>query len=106
MYQKIYKSSSALNRRTELYLKEHEHIRGSDTLADEAISIAMTTKENLSHQRGAFSNITSRMQAVTHRFPLINSVVQKINLRKRRDSLILGAVIAVCLIILLYFIVR
>lgn len=101
-----YKSSSALNRRTELYLKEHEHIRGSDTLADEAISIAMTTKENLSHQRSAFSNITSRMQAVTHRFPLINSVVQKINLRKRRDSLILGAVIAVCLIILLYFIVR
>lgn len=32
-----YKTSSALNRRTELYLKEHEHIRGSDALADEAI---------------------------------------------------------------------
>ena len=35
------------------------------------------------------------------RFPLINSVVQKINLRKRRDSLILGGVIAVCIIVLL-----
>ena len=34
-------------------------------------------------------------------FPLINSPVQKINLRKRRDSLILGGVISVCIIILL-----
>lgn len=39
--------------------------------------------------------------AVSGRFPLINSVVQKINLRKRRDSLILGGVIAVCVIVLL-----
>ena len=38
---------------------------------------------------------------IADRFPLINSLVQKINLRKRRDSLILGGVISVCIIILL-----
>ena len=43
---------------------------------------------------------------ITARFPLINSVVQKINLRKRRDSIILGGVIAVCVVILLLFALR
>lgn len=38
---------------------------------------------------------------VADRFPLINSLVQKINMRKRRDSLILGGVISVCIIVLL-----
>jgi len=60
-----YKASSGLNRRTELYLKEHEHIRGTDRLADDAISIAIATKENLSHQRNMFTGVTSRMNAVT-----------------------------------------
>ena len=71
-----------------MYLKEHEHIRrysvqyllqftciqfvslkliwcySSDRLADEAISIAIATKENLSHQRGMFSGAAGRMGAV------------------------------------------
>lgn len=37
------------------------------------------------------------------RFPAINSLIQKINLRKRRDSLILGVVIGVCTILLLLY---
>lgn len=99
-------TGSGLNRRTELYLKEHEHIRSTDRLTEDAISIAIATKENLSHQRSMFGGITSKVGDVTSRFPLINSVVQKINLRKRRDSLILGGVIAVCIVILLVLALR
>eukprot|EP00731_Ephydatia_muelleri_P023109 Em0015g692a len=99
-------TGSALTRRTELYLKEHEHIRGTDKAADEAISIAIATKENLSYQRNMFSGITTRVAGVTHRFPLINGLVQKINLRRRRDSLIIGGVIAICIIIFFLFILR
>ncbi|XP_064392385.1 Golgi SNAP receptor complex member 1-like [Halichondria panicea] len=101
-----YKVSSGLNRRTELYLKENEQIRGSERLADEAISIAMSTKENLSHQRNVFAGVTNKVSSITSRFPLINSVVQKINIRKRRDSFILGGVVAVCIVILLIFVLR
>jgi hypothetical protein len=36
----------------------------SDRLTDEAISIAIATKENLSHQRGMFSGAAGRMGAV------------------------------------------
>ncbi|XP_065890872.1 Golgi SNAP receptor complex member 1-like [Dysidea avara] len=90
-----------VSRRTDLYLKEHEHLRNTDQLTDDAISIAIATRENLSTQRGVFVSATSTMSGVTNRFPLINTLVQKINLRKRRDSLILGGVISVCVIILL-----
>ncbi|CAK6957176.1 Golgi SNAP receptor complex member 1-like [Scomber scombrus] len=89
-----YKSGSGVNnRRTELFLKEHEHLR----------SIAMATKENITFQRGMLKSIQTRVTTLANRFPAINNLVQKINLRKRRDSLILGGVIGVCTILLLLY---
>uniref|UniRef100_A0A3Q1I0K4 Golgi SNAP receptor complex member 1 n=1 Tax=Anabas testudineus TaxID=64144 RepID=A0A3Q1I0K4_ANATE len=85
--------SGVNNRRTELFLKEHEHLR----------NIAMATKENMTSQRGMLKSIQSRVNTLANRFPAINSLIQRINLRKRRDSLILGAVIGVCTILLLLY---
>uniref|UniRef100_A0A3B4GK05 Golgi SNAP receptor complex member 1 n=1 Tax=Pundamilia nyererei TaxID=303518 RepID=A0A3B4GK05_9CICH len=99
-----YKSSSGVNnRRTELFLKEHEHLRNSDSHIDNAISIAMATKENITFQRGMLKSIQTRVTTLANRFPTINSLIQKINLRKRRDSIILGVVIGVCTILLLLY---
>ncbi|XP_037543268.1 Golgi SNAP receptor complex member 1 [Nematolebias whitei] len=99
-----YKSSSGVNnRRTELFLKEHEHLRNSDSLIDHAISIAMATKESITFQRGMLKSIQTRVTTLANRFPAINSLIQKINLRKRRDSLILGVVIGVCVVLLLLY---
>ncbi|XP_014018163.1 Golgi SNAP receptor complex member 1 isoform X1 [Salmo salar] len=99
-----YKSGSGVNnRRTELFLKEHEHLRNSDRLMDDTISIAMATKENMTSQRGLLKSIHSRVNTLANRFPAINNLIQRINLRKRRDSLILGAVIGVCTILLLLY---
>uniref|UniRef100_A0A3P9IQA0 Golgi SNAP receptor complex member 1 n=1 Tax=Oryzias latipes TaxID=8090 RepID=A0A3P9IQA0_ORYLA len=89
-----YKSSTGVNnRRTELFLKEHEHLR----------NIAMATKENITFQRGMLKSIQTRVTTLANRFPAINSLIHKINLRKRRDSLILGGVIGICTIILLIY---
>uniref|UniRef100_A0A8C6S9Q0 Golgi SNAP receptor complex member 1 n=1 Tax=Neogobius melanostomus TaxID=47308 RepID=A0A8C6S9Q0_9GOBI len=89
-----YKSGSGVNnRRTELFLKEHEHLR----------NIAMATKENMTSQRGVLKSIQSKVNTLANRFPTINNLIQRINLRKRRDSLILGSVIGVCTIILLLY---
>ncbi|XP_072231287.1 Golgi SNAP receptor complex member 1-like isoform X2 [Leuresthes tenuis] len=102
-----YKSSSGVNnRRTELLLKESEHLRNSDSLIDSAISIAMATKENITFQRGTLKSIQTRVTTLANRFPAINGLIQKINLRKRRDSLILGGVIGVCTILLLLYTFR
>uniref|UniRef100_A0A3B5LEM9 Golgi SNAP receptor complex member 1 n=1 Tax=Xiphophorus couchianus TaxID=32473 RepID=A0A3B5LEM9_9TELE len=89
-----YKSSSGVNnRRSELFLKEHEHLR----------NIAMATKENITFQRGMLKSIQTRVTTLANRFPAINSLIQKIDLRKRRDSLILGGVIGICTILLLLY---
>ncbi|KAL4647163.1 Golgi SNAP receptor complex member 1 [Arapaima gigas] len=89
-----YKSGTGVNnRRTELFLKEHDHLR----------NIAMSTKENLTSQRGMLKSIQGRVNTLANRFPAINSLIQRINLRKRRDSLILGGVIGVCTILLLLY---
>uniref|UniRef100_A0A8C6KAR2 Golgi SNAP receptor complex member 1 n=1 Tax=Nothobranchius furzeri TaxID=105023 RepID=A0A8C6KAR2_NOTFU len=85
--------SGVNNRRTELFLKEHEHLR----------NIAMATKENMTSQRGVLKSIQSRVNTLANRFPTINNLIQRINLRKRRDSLILGTVIGVCTILLLLY---
>ncbi|TNN01900.1 Golgi SNAP receptor complex member 1 [Takifugu rubripes] len=99
-----YKSGSGVNnRRTELFLKEHEHLRSSDRLMDDTISIAMATKENMTSQRGMLKSIQSRVNTLANRFPTINNLIQRINLRKRRDSLILGSVIGICTILLLLY---
>ncbi|KAM9331653.1 Golgi SNAP receptor complex member 1-like [Pholidichthys leucotaenia] len=99
-----YKSSPGVNnRRTELFLKEHEHLRNSDSLIDNAISIAMATKENITFQRGMLKSIQTRVTTLANHFPTINSLIQKINLRKRRDSFVLGGVIGICTILLLLY---
>uniref|UniRef100_A0A7N8YAY8 Golgi SNAP receptor complex member 1 n=1 Tax=Mastacembelus armatus TaxID=205130 RepID=A0A7N8YAY8_9TELE len=85
--------SGVNNRRTELFLKEHEHLR----------NIAMATKENMTSQRGILKSIQSRVNTLANRFPTINNLIQRINLRKRRDSLILGTVIGICTILLLLY---
>lgn len=98
-----YKNSSGLNRRSDLYLKENEHIRNSERLVDDQISIAIATKENLQSQSKFLSTINHKVNSLANRFPVINSLVQRINIRKRRDSIILGVVIAVCIILLLLY---
>uniref|UniRef100_A0A8C3VTW8 Golgi SNAP receptor complex member 1 n=1 Tax=Catagonus wagneri TaxID=51154 RepID=A0A8C3VTW8_9CETA len=85
--------SGVNNRRTELFLKEHDHLR----------NIAMATKENMTSQRGMLKSIQSKMNTLANRFPAVNSLIQRINLRKRRDSLILGGVVGVCTILLLLY---
>ncbi|NXT33018.1 GOSR1 protein, partial [Pelecanoides urinatrix] len=103
-----YKSGSGVNnRRTELFLKEHEHLRNTNNLIHSFFfsfsSIAMATKENMTSQRGMLKSIQSKMNTLANRFPAVNSLIQRINLRKRRDSLILGGIIGICTILLLLY---
>jgi len=72
-------------------------------MVDEQISIAIDTKEGLVSQRMAFKKIQSRINDLTTRFPAINSLIQKINVRKRKDSIIIGIVIGVCTFLLIVY---
>uniref|UniRef100_A0A8C7M0G9 Golgi SNAP receptor complex member 1 n=1 Tax=Oncorhynchus kisutch TaxID=8019 RepID=A0A8C7M0G9_ONCKI len=95
-----YKSGSGVNnRRTELFLKEHEHLRKYDPERTHT----HTAPDFLLTQNRLLKSIQSRVNTLANRFPAINNLVQRLNLRKRRDSLILGGVIGVCTILLLLY---
>lgn len=96
-------NSAAGNRRMELLLKESEHARNSERLIDEHISIAVESREALVNQRLAFKAIQTKLNDISNKFPMINNLVQKINLRKRRDTIILGAVVGLCVTFLLWY---
>ncbi|KAH8310231.1 hypothetical protein KR044_000127, partial [Drosophila immigrans] len=95
-------SISGLSRR-EMYLKESGHLNSASNMVNDQINIAIETRENLHAQRQAFKRLQTRFNDISNRFPLISSLIQRINIKKRRDSLILGAVIGFCVILLLLY---
>lgn len=103
VHRDIHAYKTGMNRRTDLYLKENEHIRNSDRLADDVIGVALSTKENLQSQRDFLYGVSTRLSSITNRFPVLNSLIQRINIRKRRDSIILASVISICIILMLIY---
>ncbi|XP_005176447.1 Golgi SNAP receptor complex member 1 [Musca domestica] len=95
-------SISGLSRR-DMYLKESSHINSSNTLINDQINIAIETREHLLSQRQAFKRFQTRLNDISNRFPLISSLIQRINIKKKRDALILGAVIGFCVILLIIY---
>ena len=73
---------------------------------DSNLERAAMLKKNLIDQRRLFLNITHKLKTLTNRFPLLNNIMQKIKFKKRKDSLVLGFVIALCLIFLLIYMFR
>lgn len=94
------------SRRQDYYLREMGHLNNSHKLIDNSLEMASMIKKDLSDQRRLFLNITTKVNAVANRFPLVNNLLQKIKVKKRKDSLVLGLVIAICFIILLLYMFR
>ncbi|XP_026333098.1 Golgi SNAP receptor complex member 1 [Hyposmocoma kahamanoa] len=95
-------ASAGLSRRDQ-YAKEANHLHSSHIMVDEQINIAMEAREHLTTQRQTFKRMQTRFNDITNRFPMLNSLIYRINARKRRDSLIVGLVVAVCTFLLLLY---
>ena len=91
---------------TESFMNERARLLNSEKLTQEAIQMGLNTRESLREQRGQFAGLTNRVQGVMQKFPMINSLVHRINWRKKRDSLILAGVISVCTFLLLLYWLR
>ena len=66
-------------------------------MIDDQIAIALETKTYLQSQRETFKLIQTKVNDLSNRFPMINTLMTKINFRRRRDALILGSIIGVCI---------
>jgi len=83
--------------------REMEHTRNSERLIDEQINIALETRDSLVSQREILKAVQTKLNDLTNKFPMINNLVNKINFRKRRDTIIIGVVIGVCLVFMLWY---
>ena len=96
-------SSGLSSNRMDILLRESEHVRHSERLIDDQISIAIEAREALANQRQTFKAIQTKLNDISNRFPMINNLVQKINLRKRRDAIILAVIVGLCLTFFLWW---
>ena len=91
------------SRRQDYYFREMNYLNNSDSLMNTNIEVASIVKNDLSDQRKYLLNITNKVNTIANRSPLVNNLLQKIKVKKRKDSLVLGCVIGFCLIFLLLY---
>lgn len=75
----------------------------SDHLVSEQIAIAVETREHLANQRQTFKRLQTRFNDISNKYPLINSLINRVNIRKRRDSFIIGLVVFFCTLMVLFY---
>lgn len=96
-----HKSSAA-----DMLLAERGRIDSSHQMTDEILEQAYETRADFSRQRTTITGINTRMAGVLSTMPGINNLLGMIKSRRRRDSIIVGCLIGVCLILLLSYITK
>ncbi|KAF2018606.1 V-snare-domain-containing protein [Aaosphaeria arxii CBS 175.79] len=98
-----YRSMNPAQAEAEYMLDERSRIDNSHNIADSVLSQAYAVQENFSLQRESIASINRRIVGAASQVPGINSLIGRIGAKKRRDGIILGAFIAFCFLMLLWF---
>ncbi|KAF8474732.1 snare region anchored in the vesicle membrane C-terminus-domain-containing protein [Kalaharituber pfeilii] len=84
-------------------LDERRRLDNSHNMADSVLSQAYAINESFASQRAMLGNINRRVMHAASQIPGINTIISKINTRKKRDSIILGMLISLCFLMVIYF---
>lgn len=84
-------------------LGERNRIENSHNMADSVLSQAYAVNEQFGLQRETLAGIQRRIQGAAAQVPGLNSLINRISAKKRRDALILGSFIGVVCLLFLYF---
>ncbi|KAL7285561.1 hypothetical protein ACG7TL_000665 [Trametes sanguinea] len=93
-----YKSSAA-----DALLSERGHIDNSHQMTDDMLAQAYETRAEFARQRSTISGINARMQGVLSSMPGINNLLGMIKTRRRRDAVIIGCLIGLCMVLLFMY---
>ncbi|TEB38832.1 V-snare-domain-containing protein [Coprinellus micaceus] len=93
-----YKSSAA-----DSLLAERGRIDSSHRMTDDIIDQARETRSEFARQRTSLAGINARIGQVMTTMPGINNLIGMIKARRRRDAIIMGVVIGICIILLLSY---
>lgn len=84
-------------------LRERAVIASTSAAIDGVIGQAQSIAGGLMDQRGLLGGVGKKIAHTGQRIPLINSVIQAIRRKKSKDTLILSAVAAVCIVFLVVY---
>lgn len=79
---------------------ESQRANTLNNIADDLITRAYETREQLLGQRSVLQSATGRMTNTLGAIPGVNVLISKINTRRKRDTLILAGLISVSVILL------
>ncbi|KAL1925623.1 uncharacterized protein VTP21DRAFT_506 [Calcarisporiella thermophila] len=89
---------------TEHLLTERNRIDNSHRMTDMLLEQAYSTRENLDKQRSLLQGANRRLVGLVGQIPGINTLINRIHTRRRRDTFIMAGVISTCIcLILLYW---
>lgn len=96
-------SSSAAMSDNDYILEEGRRVDQANSFAERLLQQAYETRDELIGQRAFLQNAQGRIASTIQLIPGINVLISRINTRRKRDTLILASVIALCIFGLLFF---
>ena len=89
--------STSLRVRSDQLLREKGGLHNSLRLTDELIAQASEGKDALLGQSVMFAGMRGRMGGIRAQFPVVNSLIARIERQKKKDVIVIAAVIATCI---------
>lgn len=84
-------------------MNERNRIDNSNSMADSLLAQAYETRDEFVRQRTTLSGVQRRLVGTLSNIPGINTIIAKVNTRRKRDSLILASLITFCVLLILFF---
>uniref|UniRef100_A0A6T9YWS2 Golgi SNAP receptor complex member 1 n=1 Tax=Erythrolobus madagascarensis TaxID=708628 RepID=A0A6T9YWS2_9RHOD len=82
---------------------ERAALMGASAGVDSAVDKGLTLRDELERQRQNFASVMERVEVASEKMPALNRVIVQIKRKKKRDVIIMAAVVAVLLFITLFF---
>ncbi|GAB0132192.1 hypothetical protein EsDP_00000635 [Epichloe bromicola] len=98
-----YRANNPEAQEAEYMLNERNRIDNSHNMADSVLSQAYAVNDNFLLQRETLASINRKITVAASKVPGINTLINRISARKRRDGIIMGCFIAFCFLMFFWF---
>ncbi|EAN88325.1 putative Golgi SNAP receptor complex member 1 [Trypanosoma cruzi] len=84
-------------------MEEQDSLRHTQRRLNNILSQAESSRDQLRGQRDAFARMEDRLVQIALRVPVLKRVLGRISSKRRRDALVLGVVIGICMLLMILF---
>lgn len=84
-------------------LRERGLVASSHAALEGVLHSAHSVASGLTAQRETFDGVAGKLSGVGAAFPVVNTLLNAIRRKKNKDNLVLGAVVAVCMLFILIY---